>query len=305
MEMIGQALVSGAALGAIYGLVALGFNISYATTRTFNFGQGEFLAFGSLVGVTALLASADKSRFAGLAPEDVTPATYLIAIFVTMAALGILGVALYFGAVKPLLRKAGMNWVMSTIGFSIIVQSFALAYWGPSAIAMPSPVGDHVIRAFGIGVRPQEILVAATAVAIMIGLDIVLRKSRFGQAVQAVAFSPLAATLVGIHVERIAVLSFVISSALAGLAGVLVAPISAASPFIGLIIALKAFSAAIVGGVTSPRGCVIAGFALGVLEALIGLWRAEMREITLFLLIILVLVIRPAGLFGAPSIDKI
>lgn len=305
MEVVCQALVSGAALGAVYGLVALGFNISYATTRTFNFGQGEFLALGGLVGVTALLTVAGKPRFASLALADVTLLGYAVALLVTMALLGLLGVALYFGAVKPFLRQAGLNWVMSTIGFGIIVQSGALAFWGPSAIAMPSPLGDHVIRVLGVGIRPQEILVAAMAIAVMFGLDMVLRHSRFGRALRAVAYSPLAATLVGIHVERIAVFAFVLSSCLAGLAGVLVAPISAASAFIGLTIALKAFSAAIVGGVTSPRGCIVGGFVLGLLEALVGLWHAEWREVTIFLLIILVLVVRPAGLLGTKSVEKI
>ena len=144
---------------------------------------------------------------------------------------------------------------MSTIGFSIIVQNGALAFWGPSPIAMPSPLGEGVIRAFGIGIRPQEILVAATAVAVMISLDLALARSQLGKALRAVAHSPLAAALVGINVEKIVILAFVISSGLAGLAGVLIAPISTASAFIGLSITLKAFSAAIVGGLTSPRGC--------------------------------------------------
>lgn len=305
MEAICQALVSGAALGAVYGLVALGFNISYATTRTFNFGQGQFLAVGGLIGVTVLLTVAGKPHFGNLAAGEVTLLGYAVALVITMALLGLLGVALYFGAVKPFLRQPGLNWVMSTIGFGIIVQSGALAFWGPSAIAMPSPLGDHVIRVFGVGIRPQEILVAAMAIVVMAGLDVVLRYSRFGRALRAVAFSPLAATLVGVHVERVAVYAFVISSCLAGLAGILIAPISAASAFIGLTIALKAFSAAIVGGVTSPRGCVAGGFALGVLEALVGLWHAEWREVTIFLLIILVLVVRPAGLFGTASVEKI
>ena len=98
---------------------------------------------------------------------------------------------------------------------------------------------------------------------------------------------------------------FVISSGLAGLAGVLIAPISTASAFIGLSITLKAFSAAIVGGLMSPRGCVIGGFILGLVEAVVGLWRAEWREITIFLLIIVVLVVRPGGLFGTKAVDKI
>ena len=305
MNALVQALASGFALGAIYGLVALGFNITYATTRTFNFGQGEFLALGSLVGVSVILVAAGKPHFANLLPTEVSATRYVFAVLLTVALLGLIGIALYFGAVKPFLRQSGLNWVMSTIGFSIIVQNGALAFWGPSPIAMPSPLGEGVIRAFGIGIRPQEILVAATAVAVMISLDLALARSRLGKALRAVAHSPLAAALVGINVEKIVILAFVISSGLAGLAGVLIAPISTASAFIGLSITLKAFSAAIVGGLTSPRGCVIGGFILGLVEAVVGLWRAEWREITIFLLIIVVLVVHPGGLFGTKAVDKI
>jgi branched-chain amino acid transport system permease protein len=305
MNALFQALASGFALGAVYGLVALGFNITYATTRTFNFGQGEFLALGSLVGVTMLLFTAGRPHIGNLSPSEVTLVGYGSAVVVTVVVLGLIGVALYFGAVKPFLRHPGLNWVMSTIGFSIIIQNGALAFWGPSPIAMPSPLGDGVIRVLGVGVRPQEILVAATAVAVMVGLDLVLQRSRLGKALRAVAHSPLAAALVGIHVERIEIFAFVVSSCLAGLAGVLIAPISTASAFIGLSITLKAFSAAIVGGLSSPRGCVLGGFILGLLEAVVGLWHAEWREITIFLLIILVLVVRPSGLFGAKAVEKI
>jgi branched-chain amino acid transport system permease protein len=305
MNALFQALASGFALGAIYGLVALGFNITYATTRTFNFGQGEFLALGSLVGVTALLFVAGKPHIGNLLPDEVTVLGYGSAAVLTIVGLGLVGVALYFGAVKPFLRQPGLNWVMSTIGFSIIIQNAALALWGPSPLAVPSPLGDGVYRVMGVGIRPQEILIAVTAIVVMIGLDLVLRRSRLGKALRAVAHSPLAAALVGIHVERIEILAFVISSCLAGLAGILIAPISTASAFIGLAITLKAFSAAIVGGLSSPRGCVIGGFILGLLEAVVGLWRAEWREITIFLLIILVLVVRPSGLFGTKAVEKI
>jgi branched-chain amino acid transport system permease protein len=109
----------------------------------------------------------------------------------------------------------------------------------------------------------------------------------------------------GINVAAIVVLAFVMSSGLAGLAGLLIAPITTASVFMGLNIALKAFSAAIVGGLSSPRGCIAGGILLGCLEALIGLWRAEMREITLFILIILVLMFKPEGLFGRKTIEKV
>jgi len=300
-----QALLSGLALGGIYALVALGFSITHTTTKTLNFGQGEFLVAGSLVAVGTLLLISGKSQTGVLTSADVSLLNYGVALVVSLAVLGVLGVILYFTAVRPFFGSAGMSWVMSTIGFGIILQNTALAIWGPGSMSMPSPLGESVIRIGGAGIRPQEILVLVVTAVVMLALDHVLRRTRIGKAVRAVAANRQAAALMGINVAAIVVLAFVVSSGLAGLAGLLIAPITTASVFMGLSIALKAFSAAIVGGLTSPRGCIAGGFLLGCVEALVGLWRAEMREITIFALIILVLVIKPEGLFGQKPFEKV
>lgn len=300
-----QALASGFSLGAIYGLVALGFNITYATTKTINFGQGAFLVPGSLVGVSLLLLSVGKPHFGNLTPAEMTPLAYVLATFASVVVVGVIGIALYYCAIKPFVGAGGLNWVLSTIGFGIILQNTALAIWGPASIAVPSPLGNEVIRIAGAGIRPQEILIAVVAIVVMVGLDLVLRKTRLGKALRAVAFNPQAAAIVGINVEMIVIIAFIISSGLAGLAGILIAPITTASVYIGMGVALKAFSAAILGGLTNPRGCMAGGFILGIMEALVGLWRAEFREIAIFMLIIIVLVVRPAGLFGSKTVEKI
>ena len=300
-----QALLSGLALGGIYALVALGFSITHTTTQTLNFGQGEFLVAGSFIAVATLLLLSGKGHTGVLAAGDVTLGTYGLAMIASLVVLALLGVVLYFTAVRPFFGATGMAWVMSTIGFGIIVQNTALAIWGPGSIAMPSPLGDDIIRVAGAGIRPQEILVLAVTAVVMLALDYVLRRTKIGKAVRAVAANKGAAALMGINVSAIVVLAFVVSSGLAGLAGLLVAPITTASVFMGLAIALKAFSSAIVGGLTSPRGCIAGGFLLGCIEALVGLWRAELREITIFVLIILVLVIKPEGLFGQKPFEKV
>ncbi|RZJ25107.1 MAG: branched-chain amino acid ABC transporter permease [Haliea sp.] len=300
-----QALLSGLALGGIYALVALGFSITHTTTKTLNFGHGEFLVAGSLVAVGTLLLISGKSQTGVLTSADVSFFSYGVALLVSLAVLGVLGVILYFTAVRPFFGSAGMSWVMSTIGFGIILQNTALAIWGPGSMSMPSPLGESVLRIGGAGIRPQEILVLVVTAVVMLALDHVLRRTRIGKAVRAVAANRQAAALMGINVAAIVVLAFVVSSGLAGLAGLLIAPITTASVFMGLAIALKAFSAAIVGGLTSPRGCIAGGFLLGCVEALVGLWRAEMREITIFALIILVLVVKPEGLFGQKPFEKV
>ena len=300
-----QAMLSGLALGGIYALVALGFNITNNTTKTLNFGQGEFLVAGAFVGVSVVLMATGKGLTGNLQPEDVTLFRYALGCVASIAVLGVLGIALYFTAVRPFFGHAGLAWVMSTIGFGIIIQNTALAIWGPSSMAMPSPLGNGVIRVAGAGILPQEILILIVTIVIMIGLDLTLRKTKIGKAVRAVAQSKNAATLMGINVPAIVILAFVVSSSLAGLGGVLIAPITTASVFMGLTLALKAFSAAIVGGLNSPRGCMLGGFALGIIEALVGLWHAELREISVFLLIIVVLVFKPEGLLGRRQAEKV
>lgn len=300
-----QVLVSGLAIGGIYALIALSFSITFTTTKTLNFAQGEFIGVGAFLGVTLLFALSGEGSFAALPPAAAGGANYPLAAAAVGAALGALGLLLFLAAIRPFAGKPGMSWVMSTIGFGIILQSLGLAVWGPAPVNMPSPFGDDVIRLAGAGVRPQEILVLAAAVALMLALDLLMRRTRLGKAMRAVAHNPQVAALMGINVAAVMLGAFALSSALAGVGGLLVAPIASASLFMGMGIALKAFSGAIMGGLDNPRGCIFGGFALGLLEAGVALWEAQWREIVIFLLIILVLAIRPNGLFGARALDKV
>lgn len=305
MVAILQALFSGLALGSVYALVALGFNITHNTTKTLNFGQGEFLVAGAFVAVSGVLLLSGKGVTGALQPQDVTLLRYGGSMLITVAVLGVLGVLLYYTAVRPFIGLPGLAWVMSTIGFGIIIQNTALAIWGPSPMVLPSPLGDSVLRIGGAGVLPQEVLVLCSSIVVMLVLDTVMRRTRIGKAVRAVAQSQNAATLMGINVSAVIVLAFVVSSSLAGWAGLLIAPITTVSVFMGVTLALKAFSAAIVGGLSNARGCMLGGFLLGIIESMVGLWHAELREISIFLLIIVVLVIKPEGLLGQRISEKV
>ena len=305
MVAILQAVFSGLALGSIYALVALGFNITHNTTKTLNFGQGEFLVAGAFVAVSGVLLLAGKGVTGSLTPQDVTLWRYGGSLVISIVVLGLLGILLYYTAVRPFIGLPGLAWVMSTIGFGIIIQNTALAIWGPSPMVLPSPLGDSVIRIGGAGVLPQEVLVLVSSIVVMLCLDTVMRKTKIGKAVRAVAQSQSAATLMGINVSAVIVLAFVVSSSLAGLAGLLIAPITTVSVFMGVTLALKAFSAAIVGGLSNARGCMLGGFLLGLIESLVGLWHAELREISIFLLIIIVLVVKPEGLLGQRISEKV
>ena len=143
------------------------------------------------------------------------------------------------------------------------------------------------------------------AVAIMVGFDHVMSRTMVGKAMRAVAHNGQVASLMGINTNAVMIGAFVASSALAGLSGFLLAPIAQASLFMGLTVGLKGFSGAMIGGLNNPRGCVMGGFLLGVLESVINLWQAQWREVAVFALVILVLAFRPTGLFGSRTVEKV
>jgi branched-chain amino acid transport system permease protein len=300
-----QSLVSGLAVGGAYALIALSFSITFTTTKTLNFSHGDFVSVGSFIGVTILWLLLRKPINAPLSDLQLALWQQLLAAIGAVLVIGLLGIALYYLAIRPFAGAPGMSWVMSTIGFGIALTSIGLAVWGPSQIVVPSPVGDEVIRVLGIGIRPQEILMFVVAVVVMAALDWVMRKTMIGKAMRAVAHDRRIASLMGINVTAMMVGAFFLSSALAGLSGFLIAPIASASLYVGVAVALKGFSGAIVGGLSNPRGCVFGGFALGVLESLVNLWQAQWREIAVFVLVILVLAFRPRGLLASRSVEKI
>jgi len=305
-EALLQAIISGLAVGGAYALVALGFSITFTTTKTLNFSHGEFVSTGAFIGMSVLFLALGRPISSTTFGDAIPGAgAQFLALAAALGVMGLLGWVLYGLGVRPFAGRPGMAWVMSTLGFGVILQSVGLAIWGPKPVVVPAPVGDTVIRFLGVGVRPQELLTLAVAVVIMVGFDFVMNRTMLGKAMRAVAANGSVASLMGINTNAIMILAFVASSALAGLSGFLLAPIAQASLFMGLAIGLKGFSGAMIGGLSNPRGCVIGGFALGVLESLVNLWQAQWREVAIFALVILVLAFRPTGLFGRPYVEKV
>ena len=305
-EALLQALISGLAVGGTYALVALGFSITFTTTKTLNFSHGQFVSAGAFIGMSIMLLMIGKpissTTFGGVLPSM---GAQVLAMFAAMALMGVLGWLLYVVGVRPFARKPGMAWVMSTLGFGVVIESIGLAIWGPKPVVVPSPVGDTVIQVMGIGVRPQEALTLAVVIVVMVAFDLVMRKTMIGKVMRAVAANGNVASLMGINTNAVMVGAFVVSSALAGLSGFLIAPIAQASLFMGLTIGLKGFSGAMVGGLSNPRGCAIGGFVLGVFESMVNLWQAQWREIAVFALVIIVLSFKPTGLFGKKLVEKV
>jgi branched-chain amino acid transport system permease protein len=283
--------VSGLSVGGVYALIAQGYYVTFITTGALNFGQGEFLMMGALFGLTCYVTL-------GL--------PYAIAIGGAVALVGVMGIGLERVAIRPVLRHAlSLSWVLSTVAVSIILKNGAVQLWGPEQIKFPSPFGDTVIRIGNAGIFPQELFIIVAAIGTVLLVQIFLRRSVLGKALMAVAHNRNAAAVMGINVQRMIVLAFVISSALAGLGGILIAPITFAWAYMGTVPGIKAFAAAIFGGLENPVGILIGGLVIGLLEQFFGIVNSNLKEGITFLVILLMLALRPTGLMGRKDIEKV
>ena len=286
-----QLVVSGLAIGSMYSLVALGFNITYATSRTVNFSQGQSVMLGAVAAYVA----------------HVTWGWPLAAaLLLSLLALGAFGILVERVAVRPFFRSASIAWLLSTIAVGIIAENVVMVAFGKDARAFPSPLTVRPVTILGAGVYAQEVLLPFVGLALMLGVELAFRRTLFGKALRAVAFSHDAARLMGINVNRAIAASYALSSALAGVAGILIAPLLNVSATMGNVFGLKAFAVAIIGGIESPAGIIAAGLLYGVFESLVsGALGTGVREILGFALVILVLLARPWGLFGSPAVRRV
>jgi branched-chain amino acid transport system permease protein len=289
--MLAQLLFTGLALGSMYALVALGYHITYATSRTVNFSQGQSVMVGAVVAYV-------------LHVELGWP--FPVAIVVTLMALGALGVLVERVAVRPFLRASSIAWLLSTIALGIIAENVAMLAFGKDARAFPSPLTQRPWTILGAGVYPHELLVPAAGLAIALVVELAFRRTLAGKALRAVAFSHDAAALMGIDVNRTITAAYALSSLLAGAAGILLAPLLNVSATMGTTIGLKGFAVAIIGGIESARGILVAGFVYGLVESIVaGYLGTGVREIVGFAVVIVVLLVRPAGVFGAHALRRV
>ena len=294
MEFILQLVFAGVCVGSAYALIAMGLSLTFWTTRTLNFGQGSLLMVGA-VGTAALLGAG-------------VPAVPAVALAVGLA--GALMVAAEWVAIRPLLKSGdSMGWVVSTLGFGLFLQGFVAKFFGSQAIAFPSLIFDSLdfVKVFGIQVSAQYLAVLALSVALMVAMEIFLRRSSWGRAVRAVSHDADAAALAGIPVRRVVVLSFVASGVLAGVAGILVAQITGTvDPQFGFNLMVLGFVAAVFGGMGSIVGALVGGIALGVAEKLAGGFiSTAFGDAMAFAILMAVLAIRPQGLFGRREVTKV
>jgi len=283
--------VTGLALGSMYGLVALGYHITWATSRTMNFSQGHAVMVGAVVAWAVVVALGWPLA---------------VGLLVTLLALAAFGIVVERVAVRPFFRTASPAWLLSTIACGIIAENVAQLLFGKDARAFPSALTQRPILVGGAGFYPQELMVPVVGLTLMVLVQVFYHRTPYGRQLKAVAWNAEAAGLMGIHIERAVMAAYALSAVLAGVAGVLLAPLLNVAPTMGTIIGLKAFAVAIIGGLGSAPGIVVAGLGYGVLEAFVaGYVSTGAREIVGFALVIAVLVARPWGLLGQPPARRV
>jgi branched-chain amino acid transport system permease protein len=296
-----QAVASGLVYGSIYALIAQGYYVTFSTTQTLNFAQGDFLMIGGMLAFTifGLLAISG-------APLVLALVAALAVIPLVMAAMGVLVERV---AVRPLRRAFSLGWILSTVGVAVILRNAAEVIWGREPKPVASVFGDTAIRVdlglFQFGILPQEAVIFVSSMAIIGGVLVFLKRSLLGKAMAAVALNPAAAGLMGINVRAVVVLAYIISSVLAGIAGLLVVPVLHAYSLMGVLPGLKAFAVAIIGGLGNPFGILIAGLLLGIIEFIVAIFNASLRDAVTFFLLIVILAWRPLGLFEKPTGEKV
>lgn len=288
-----QYFLNGLPLGAIYALVALSYSLIYASSGVLNWSQGDMVMLGAYLGFTVF-----QLLHLGFTP----------ALFISMAVVAAVGVAVQYFILRPLRERQSppINVVIATLGVAIMARNIALVIWGPDAQNFPSPVSSTPIQLGVLSITMQDVLILIMALLLMTVLQFLLRRTREGKALRAVAQDRYAAVLMGIDTGRSDAVAFATSAALGAAAGILVAPVFFVTFNMGAGIGLKGFVAAVIGGLGNIPGAIAGGFFLGVLESVTGgQISSGYRDAITFALLILVLWLRPSGLFIRKSRQKV
>jgi branched-chain amino acid transport system permease protein len=287
-----QVIVSGISQGCIYGLIALGFVLIYKATETVNFAQGDLMMLGA---------------FLGLSGTAVLGLPYWAAIPAALLAMALFGFVLERAVLNPILGQPAFAIIMVTIGIGFIARGLVtmIPGWGTDTHTIEAPFRGEVMRAGGLVIAAEHLVIIAATVALSAVLYAFFRYSRVGVAMQAASQNQLAAYYMGIPVRRLNGLIWAISAAVAALAGLLLAPLTFVHVNMGFI-GLKAFPAAVIGGFGSLPGALVGGIVIGVVEALAGVYLPEgFKDVAAYVVVLIMLAVRPTGLFGETMRKKV
>ncbi len=290
MDVLSQLLGSGVAVGMIYAVIAFGYQLTFATSRTLNFGQGEALMLGALVGLSL-----------------VGHMNYWLMLPIVMLFGAVQGAVVERVAVRPAIKsKSEFGWIMATIALGIIFKNVAENIWGHDQLPFPSPVSQTPFTVLGVHMVPMQVMVIGGALLMMLAVELFNRRSIYCKAFVATASDLDAAGLMGINTNLVITFSYALSSMTAAFAGVLVAPITLAGAEMGAVLGLKAFAVAIIGGLNSGVGVIVGGLILGIAETTTAYYISTgYKDVPGLVLLLLVLAVKPAGLFGKTVIKKV
>jgi branched-chain amino acid transport system permease protein len=309
MDIFLQQLINGLVLGSVYALVALGYTLVYGILELINFAHGETTMMG------AMIALATMGTLSGVAPDLPGIVIVVTSLLVAIAACMLLGYSIERIAYRPLRHAPRLAPLITAIGISIILQNVAMLIWGKQYIAFPAnllPSGRHEIG--GAFITDVQITILILTVVIMFGLVKLVNQTRLGRAMRATAQAPAVAQLMGVNINAVISATFIIGSALAAIAGVMVtANYGQAHYYMGFLLGLKAFSAAVLGGIGNLTGAMLGGLMLGVIEAIGagyigdltgGILGSNYQDVFAFLVLILVLTLKPSGLLGSKNVER-
>jgi branched-chain amino acid transport system permease protein len=303
-----QQILNGLVLGSIYALIALGYTMVYGIMGLINFAHGEVVMIGAMVTVTVIkLLVAAGVTWSG-------PVLVTVGLLVAVPACMLLGYVIERVAYRPLRGAQRLAPLITAIGLSIVLQQVAILIWGRNYIPFPPILNHDVISIFGASITKLQVTIIGLCLAIMVALLIMVEKTKLGRAMRATSQNPAVAGLMGVNVNNIISATFVIGSGLGAIAGVMVATnYDQAHYYMGYMIGMKAFTAAVLGGIGNLGGAVAGGLVLGVIESLGagyigsltgGFLGSNYQDIFAFMVLILVLIFRPSGLLGEKVADR-
>lgn len=293
MELLIQQLVNGLAVGSIYALIALGYTMVYGTIKLINFAHGDVYMMGAFICYFAVM---------------VLKLNVFLALLVAMVACAILGVVIERVAYKPLRKSTRVAALITAIGVSYLLENAMSYFFGAESRPFPSDFGTETFTLFGdVSVNGKQILIFGITVLLMALLQFIVRYTKMGKAMRAVAVDEQAAQLMGIDVDGVISFTFALGSALAGIAGVLVGVYyNTISTTMGITVGLKAFVAAVLGGIGSIPGAMVGGYLIGLLETMVSFFGySPYRDGVVYFLLFIILIVLPAGLFGKNVREKV
>lgn len=286
-------VISGLSSGSIYAIVAMGMVIVYKATTVVNFAHGETFMLGSFLAYMFLVSFGMP---------------YLVSINLAVAITMLVGIITERIAYRPLIRASIISMVLCTVGFSIVLKGLARFIWGGKGEFIPFPPVFEIepIRLWRLSISPQHILILLGAISFMLMFGIFFRVTKLGKMMRATAENKRAASLVGIRIEKVFSIIWGVGALAGATAGVLSAPVTLLYPDMGTYVLIKAFAASVLGGMDSILGAILGGFCMGVIENLAGGYiSTALVDISPFIIIIVILILRPTGFLGSKEITKV